>query len=284
MSDYEVAGFVDAGNDWWRMNRVTRLGAWVAYIVILIYIYAFETCPYSLSSVIDVGVWSGTAEEPTLTVEQYDIYEASLRHTLGAVAIMAVVTETLKTVFDFLGGWYAEILRNNVQLWKWTDVAIIDALFVVFVFQICGEVNFFIHVFTFLLMMSAMYLNMIASRKEEGGMAMWTSSLVIQFVVWLAMMVLIVISTNESPNNPPTSLTVVVIVIIASSIVVQIVSLGEMKLWYSSDRATNHEMADTLHTFFNALMRVVVISIVLHYLLNDVDFSLSPHVEACASV
>lgn len=284
MVDYEVAGLGKAGKDWWRMNRVVRLGAWAAYIVLLVYIYAFETCPYSLASIIDVGVWSGTAEEPTLTVEQYEIYESSLRHTLGAVAIMAILTETLKTLFDFLGGWYAEILRNNVQLWKWLDVGVIDALFVVFVFQICGEVNFFIHVFTFLLFMTSMYLNMIASRKEEDGMAEWRTSLLVQISIWVVMVVLIAISTNESPNNPPTALTVVVIVIIVMSLAVQIVALGDMNLWYSNDRESNHEMADTLHTFFNALMRIVVISVVLHYLLNDIDFSLSPHVESCASV
>lgn len=281
--DYDAIGIAEAGKKWWRLNRVVRLGAWVAYIVLLVYMYAFETCPYSLSSIIDIGVWSGTTEEPTLTVIQYEIFEASLRNTLGAVVIMAVVSETLKTLFDVWGGYYADLLHNNVQVWKWSDVAIIDALFAVFIFQISGEVNFFVHVFTFLSMMCAMYLNMNAN-KESGGMSQWIASLCIQTVIWVLMITLLAISTEESPNNPPTALTVVVVIIIVCSMIVQFVALGDIKAVYSDDEESNHEKADTLHTFFNALMRIAVISIVQYYLLNDVDFSLSPHVESCAAV
>lgn len=272
-------------------NRSIRGLAILLYGILLILNYTVNDRLFKLGSNVDIGIWTMFKDNDdvthyTMDVQRYVIFHPSLRHTIGAAIIIALVSDLFKLIFDATENSYREKTRDNHNPWKWMDVGIIDGLLMIVIFQINGEINFYTHVFIGLLTVASAMFSFVADtreiREERGFLTNWKyffSSVIIQMVLWSTLITAYSISDKEThladgERGAPSAILGATLTVILGNLFLHINLTLKSLEFFSTDEEDNREYADSIHTFIVMVTRSVVLFIILFFMLNNEEFEL----------
>lgn len=276
----------------WSMNTndMLRASAVITYLVLLIMVYAVDGRDLSIESNLNVAVWeydnSTDNTTHTLWVEHYALFRPSLRQTVGGLLAVALTSELAKGIFDMIDGSYKELLVDRHNPWRWLDVAIIDGILLIVLFQVNGETNFFVHLFVFGLNAAFAFFAYASDKRIfREDVSFWRNwkhfimAAITNTIVWASLLVIFVLSDKRTYNYnhdqaAPVSILVATIFVILGGVFLQMeIILTKMEV-FSSNPVDNNMYGDNFHTFILWMTRTVVISLLISYLLNDPNFSI----------